>query len=415
MKTILKSPGSAIDALCRSVLFKKLRDIKRGRLIIIDQGQRHVFGPAESEFPVETTITVNRSDFYTRVSLGGSNGAGESYADGDWDCADLASLTRIFVANRDTLMTLDNGVGAALQPIERLIHKTRRNTVGKAKENIRAHYDLGNDFFSLFLDETMMYSCGIFKDAQSTLYEASTEKNDRICRKLALKPSDHVLEIGTGWGGFAIHAAKHYGCHITTTTISKAQYDMAQERIKREGVEDRITLLLEDYRNLTGTYDKLVSIEMIEAVGLDHLDEYFDVCSKRLAPHGTMMLQGIIIRDRYYEAAKKSVDFIKKHIFPGSGIPSVGALVKNSAAADLRLFHQEDLTAHYVRTLRSWSERLESRKTDFLNLGYPEKLYRLWQFYFGYCEGGFKENSIGLVQMMFTKQDHHHESILGAI
>ncbi len=412
----VKSFGSAVDSLCKSILFKKLSGIRTGRLVIKDGPDVRFFGETSPADGRSACITVLKSSFYTRAALGGSSGAGESYAAADWECDNLPGLVRIFVANRDQLNSLDSGVGALIQPLERLLHKARKNTVETASDNIKAHYDLGNDFFSLFLDETMMYSCGIFANENSSLFEASTEKNDRICRKLGLTPKDHVLEIGTGWGGFAVHAAKNYGCKITTTTISPSQFKMAEERVQKAGVGDRVTLLLEDYRHLKGTYDKLVSIEMVEAVGLDHLGTYFETCGARLKPSGSMLLQAIIIRDQYYEQARKSVDFIQKHIFPGSGIPSISSLV-NAAAdnTDMRLFHQEDITAHYVPTLRAWSERLRENKQQMIALGYPEHLYRLWQFYFGYCEGGFHEKSIGLVQMLFTKPQSEQPSILGLV
>ncbi len=415
-KSPVRVVGDVVDGFCKSVLFKKLAGIKRGRLVVQEGPEVRVFGEGTPADGMSAVIHVARPSFYTRAALGGSIGAGESYADTDWECDNLPGLVRIFVANRAQLDSLDGGVGALLQPIERLLHRARRNTVNNARDNIRAHYDLGNDFFQLFLDETMMYSCGIFATAHSSLFEASTEKNDRICRKLGLTPNDHVLETGTGWGGFAVHAAKNFGCRVTTTTISPAQFEMAKERVERAGVGDRVTLLLEDYRHLKGTYDKLVSIEMVEAVGLENLGTYFKVCGERLAPWGSMLMQGIIIQDQYYERAKKSVDFIQKHIFPGSGIPSVGshvkAVVENS---DMRLFHQEDITAHYVHTLRQWSARLKANKHEMLALGYPERLYRMWQFYFGYCEGGFHERSIGLVQMLFTKPQSAHAPILGAL
>lgn len=415
-RTRVRSFGSAVDSFCKSVLFGKLAGIRRGRITVRDGAEFRIFGSAPADAGMDVALTVHRSNFYSRSAMGGSIGAGESYADGDWDCDNLAGLVRVFVANRDILNSLDGGVGSLIQPLERMLHKARRNTVEKARDNIRAHYDLGNDFFQLFLDETMMYSCGIFSEATTTLFEASTEKNDRICRKLALSPKDHVLEIGTGWGGFAIHAAKNYGCRVTTTTISRAQYDMAQKRIREAGLESRIELLFEDYRKLRGAYDKLVSIEMVEAVGLDNLGTYFKACGDRLKPSGSMLLQAITIQDQYYEQARKSVDFIQKHIFPGSGIPSISSLVNAAAkSTDLRLFHQEDIGAHYVRTLQSWTERLRDRKKDMLALGYTEHLYRLWMFYFGYCEGGFNEKSIGLAQMLFTKPESAQSTLLGTL
>jgi cyclopropane-fatty-acyl-phospholipid synthase len=412
-------PGAgALDKLFKAALLRKFAGLKKGRLTVVDESgdapDARVFqGPEDGP---RARLTVRRPRFFLRTALGGSVGAGESFAEGDWEADDLAALVRLFVANRGVLDAMDRGLGAALQPAARLLHLLRANTRNGARENIRAHYDLGNDFFALFLDETWMYSCGIFKEEGSTLAEASTEKNDRICRKLGLSPSDHLLEIGTGWGGFALHAAKHYGCRVTTTTISRAQHELARERVREAGLQDRVELLFEDYRDLKGRYDKLVSIEMIEAVGLGNLETYFKACGERLKPEGSMLLQSIVIQDRYYEQARRSVDFIQRYIFPGSGIPSVGSLVAAAArGTDMRLFHQEDLTPHYARTLRCWSERLRDNKDKMLSLGYPETLYRMWQFYFGYCEGGFAERQIGLVQMLFTKPENRRAPLLGAL
>lgn len=449
--------AGVLDRIFKAALMKKFEGIRTGGLTLLDESgpvphSRSFQGPADGP---RATLRVLRPEFYLRTALGGSIGAGESFAEGDWEADDLAALVRLFVANREVLNAMDRGLGAALQPAARLLHRLRANTPKGSRENIRAHYDLGNDFFALFLDETWMYSCGIFKDdapasrsavcsegrdvpsssdsksngtqergdgkrpaadVDRSLFEASTEKNDRICRKLGLSPADHLLEIGTGWGGFALHAAKNYGCRVTTTTISRAQYDLARERVREAGLAGRIELLFEDYRDLKGRYDKLVSIEMVEAVGLDNLDTYFKACAGRLKPEGAMLLQSIIIQDRFFEQARKSVDFIQRYIFPGSGIPSVGALVGAAArGTDMRLFHQEDLTPHYARTLRCWSERLRDNKEKMLSLGYPETLYRLWQFYFGYCEGGFAERQIGLVQMLFTKPENRRQPLLGAL
>jgi cyclopropane-fatty-acyl-phospholipid synthase len=279
-----------------------------------------------------------------------------------------------------------------------------RNTLAGSQANIAAHYDLGNDFYALFLDETMTYSCGIFEQEDSTLEEASLAKYDRICRKLALKPEDEVLEIGTGWGGFAIYAAGRYGCRVTTTTISRAQFDLARPRIAEAGLEDRVTLLLKDYRHLTGSYDKLVSIEMIEAVGFEYFDTFFSVCSERLKDDGLMCLQAITIADQVFDRYRRSHDFIRSHVFPGSCLISLGALSASLArATDLRLIHLEDLTPHYARTLKLWRERFFANLDQVRALGYPETFIRLWEFYLCYCEGGFAERYIGDVQMVLAK------------
>jgi cyclopropane-fatty-acyl-phospholipid synthase len=289
-------------------------------------------------------------------------------------------------------------------PLLKLAHWLNRNDKTGSRRNISAHYDLGNRFFELFLDETMAYSSGIFERAESSLLEASTAKFDAACSKLALKPGQHLLEIGTGWGGLAIHAARAYGCRVTTTTISREQYDLARERVARAGLENQITLLLEDYRDLRGEYDALVSIEMVEAVGHQYLDTYFLKCAGLLKPTGAMLLQAITIRDQFYDQARREVDFIKRFIFPGCFIPSVKAITDSLArATDLKLYHMEDIGPHYARTLRLWRERFLARRSDVRAQGYPESFVRMWEYYLSYCEGGFEERQLGDVQMLLTK------------
>jgi cyclopropane-fatty-acyl-phospholipid synthase len=297
-------------------------------------------------------------------------------------------------------------------PLLTLAHWLNRNDKNGSRRNIAAHYDLGNRFFELFLDDTMAYSCGIFANAGTSLLEASTAKFDAACSKLDLKAGQHLLEIGTGWGGLAIHAARHYGCHVTTTTISREQYDFSRERVERAGLGDRITLLLEDYRDLRGQYDALVSIEMIEAVGHQYLGTYFRRCSDLLRPTGAMLLQAITIRDQFYEQARRSVDFIKRFIFPGAFIPSVQSLVSSVArSSDMKLFHLEDIGPHYARTLKIWRERFLARQAEVRAQGYPERFVRMWEFYLCYCEGGFEERQLGDVQMLLTKPRARRASI----
>jgi cyclopropane-fatty-acyl-phospholipid synthase len=290
------------------------------------------------------------------------------------------------------------------RPLLALFHAFRRNTENGSRANIAAHYDLSNEFFELFLDDTMMYSCGVFERPEATLREASIAKIDRICRKLELSPRDHLLEIGTGWGGFAIHAAREYGCRVTTTTISRAQHDLAAKRIRDAGLEDRITLLFQDYRKLTGVYDKLVSIEMIEAVGHHYYDDYFRSCSALLAPGGRMCIQAITIADQLYESARRSVDFIQRYIFPGSCIPSVTALCSSmTRASELRLVGLDDIGPDYVKTLMKWRENLTRRADEARALGFDDQFLRLWDFYFCYCAGGFAERRIGTVHMLLER------------
>jgi cyclopropane-fatty-acyl-phospholipid synthase len=309
---------------------------------------------------------------------------------------------------------MEKGLARLAAPVNRLLHFLNRNTRRGSRENILVHYDLGNDFYELFLDETLTYSCGIFESEQSSLKEASIAKYDRICRKLKLGRGDHVLEIGTGWGGFAIHAARHYDCRVTTTTISDNQHQLAAERFAAAGLSEKITLLKQDYRDLTGQFDKLVSIEMIEAVGHHYLETFFQVCSRLLKPDGMFLLQAITIRDQVFEKHKRSVDFIKRFIFPGSCIPSITAINYSIArATDLKLVHLEDITPHYARTLREWRRRFFANIDQVRKLGFSESFIRMWEYYLCYCEGGFTERYIGDVQALFAKPLSRTDPLLG--
>jgi cyclopropane-fatty-acyl-phospholipid synthase len=299
---------------------------------------------------------------------------------------------------------MEDGLAILTAPLRGAAHWLHRNTRAGSRRNIAAHYDLGNDFFELFLDETMMYSCALFERPDMSLAQASTAKLDAICRKLALGPQDHVLEIGTGWGGFALHAARGAGCRVTTTTISPAQYELARERVRAAGLGDRITVLLEDYRDLKGTYDKLVSIEMIEAIGHEYFGEFFRRCAERLVPGGPMLLQSITIAEDHYARARDEVDFIKRYIFPGCCIPSAGALVQAmSASSDLRVVDVEDIGPHYATTLARWRENFLARRDDVRALGYSAAFARMWEFYLCYCEAGFAERALGDVQMLLVR------------
>jgi len=301
-------------------------------------------------------------------------------------------------------------------PFQRAWHRLRDNTRHGSRQNIAAHYDLGNDFYATFLDRSMMYSAALFERPDATLQEAQTAKLERLCRKLDLKPSDHLLEIGTGWGGLALHAAREHGCRVTTTTISREQYDMSRRRVREAGLEQRIDVIFEDYRDLRGTYDKLVSVEMIEAVGHRWYDKFFGKCSELLKPDGLMALQAIVIDDRHYDEALKSVDFIQRHVFPGSTIPSVGAITSCAArVTDMHLVHHEDLTPHYARTLELWRERFFANMDRVRALGFDERFTRLWEYYLCYCEGGFSERQIGSVQMLYAKPMNRREPVLGAL
>jgi cyclopropane-fatty-acyl-phospholipid synthase len=349
---------------------------------------------------------------FTRILFGGSIGAAEAYMQGLWSADALTMVMRILALNQKAFEDMEKGLARLTTPLYRLYHFIRKNTTAGSRKNIMAHYDLGNDFYTLFLDETMTYSCGIFEKPESTLQQASEAKYDRICRKLQLTPGDRLIEIGTGWGGFAIHAAQNYRVQVTTTTISDEQFRFAAKRIKAAGLEDRITLLKEDYRSLDGKFDKLVSIEMIEAVGHQYLKTFFRICSRLLKDDGLMALQAITIGDQIFDRHKRSVDFIKRYIFPGSCIPSITAIGNAIAeVTDLRLVHLEDITAHYARTLREWRRRFFGNIDKVRALGFSDPFIRMWEYYFCYCEGGFAERYIGDVQMLFAKPLCRRESL----
>lgn len=399
-----KKNSGRLDAAARRGVFKLLSKLKVGKIILKESGAAYRFGRTTTDFPLQSTITVRHPRFYRNVLSGGSIGAGESYMDGDWATDDLTRVIRIILRNQIVMQGMEGGWARLTAPIYNLYHYFRRNSRKGSRNNITAHYDLGNDFYSLFLDDTWTYSSGIFENDDSTLAQASTAKYDRLCRKLALAPQDHVLEIGSGWGGFAIHAAQNYGCRVTTTTISDAQYALAKQRIQQAGLTGRIKLLKKDYRDLTGQYDKLVSIEMIEAVGHQYYDKFFKTCSDLLKPDGMLAIQAITIGDHIFDRHKYSADFIKRYIFPGSCIPSITAMHKSLAkVSDLRLFHLEDISPHYARTLGMWRERFFENIDRVKALGYGDRFIRMWDFYLSYCEAGFAERYIGNVQMVFTK------------
>ncbi len=395
---------SSLDGLGRRLVLQRLGGLSRGRLLVRDDEQTHAFGESAEDADVTLHMTIHDRRCYGEIAFGGSLGAGESYMQGHWSCDDLTGLIQLLLRNRHVLEGMEGGLAQLTAPLQKAFHWVNRNTRTGSRRNIAAHYDLGNDFFRLWLDPTMMYSAAVFEREDATLHQASLAKLDRICRKLDLKPTDHVVEIGTGWGGFAIHAAANYGCEVTTTTISREQFELASERVAAAGLSDRIHLLLEDYRDLTGRYDKLVSIEMIEAVGHHYLDTYFDKCSSLLKDDGAMLLQAITIQDQRYAQALKTIDFIKRYIFPGSFIPSVAAISDSlMRSTDMKIFHLEDIGPHYATTLRHWRERFFAHIDEVSALGYPEEFIRMWEYYLCYCEGGFLERAIGNVQVLLTK------------
>lgn len=395
-------PG-LMDGWAKNLLHQRLAGLESGEIVLVDGGTQR-FGQAGADFPVSVRIEVERPEFYGDTVFGGSLGAAEAYLAGAWRCSDLVGLVRILVRNRAVLDGLDGGLALAAAPLRKLAHAVNRNTRSGSRRNIAAHYDLGNEFFKLFLDDTLMYSCALFERPGMSLREASIAKLDRVCQKLGLKPGDEVLEIGTGWGGFALHAARHYGCQVTTTTISDNQYQLAAERIAAAGLGGNIRLLKQDYRDLEGRYDKLVSIEMIEAVGYAYYEAFFRQCAHLLKPDGLMLLQAITINDREYLRARDEVDFIKRYVFPGSCIPSVTALLDAAArGSDLQLVGLDDIGPHYAATLRHWREAFLANLDAVRAQGYAESFIRLWEFYLAYCEGGFEERALGDVHMLMAK------------
>ncbi len=400
------------ERLARRLVLRLLSRLKYGRIELREHSGVLRFGRGKED-DLSAVVTVKRARFYTAILIGGSLGAAEAYMAGDWSTDDLTAVIRIVVRNQYLFEGIDKGWSRLTLPLHLVVHWLRKNTRLGSRSNIVAHYDLGNAFYKLFLDETLTYSCGIFQSPGASLREAAIAKYDRLCQKLELTPDDHVLEIGTGWGGFALHAARRYGCRITTTTISQEQYQFAAQRFKAAGLEDRINLLQEDYRDLSGTYDKLVSIEMIEAVGHQFLDVFFACCSRLLKPDGLMALQAITIADQAYDRHKYSVDFIKRYIFPGSCIPSLTAMAEAlTRATDFRMFHLEDITPHYAVTLRAWRNNFFSNIDQVRALGFDDAFIRMWEFYLCYCEAGFTERYIGDVQMVLTKPKCRRDPIL---
>ena len=403
-KQLIDQPYPYLDRLSRKLICRQLEKIEEGEIIIQERGRVETFGKQGSDLPVSITVEVRDSSMWREIALGGANGAGEAYIQGSWRCSDLTGLVRILLHNNGALASMDHQLNHLGRYFQKLMHALNRNSRSGSRKNIAAHYDLGNDFFSLFLDKTMTYSSGFYQTPNSTLEEASIAKLDRICRKLNLLPGDRVLEIGSGWGGFSIHAAQNYGCHVTSTTLSYEQYQMAQKQVRKLGLEDRITLLLKDYRDLDGRFDKLVSIEMIEAVGHQYLDTYFKQCSKLLTHDGQMLLQAITIRDQDYSRALRNVDFIKKYIFPGGFLPSVSTMTTSiSGASDMKVSHLEDIGPHYARTLSDWRKRFLNRIEEVRGLGYSPEFIRMWEYYLSYCEGGFLARRLGTVQLLLCK------------
>ena len=411
-KALPFSTHGLTSSLLRRGVLNQLNSLRHGQLLIVEGDDRLQFGNASS--PLVGEIHVHDSAAWGLVASGGSIGAGEAFIHGYWTSPDLTAVVRVFVSNLDVLDAMERGLARLNRPLVRALHWLNRNTRKGSQKNIAAHYDLGNELFEQFLDPTMMYSAAQFAGAEDSLEQAQLNKLERICQKLALVPSDHLLEIGTGWGSMALYAASHYGCRVTTTTLSREQYEYTRQRIDAQGLQDRVTLLLSDYRDLTGSYDKLVSIEMIEAVGHRFLPTYFQKCADLLKPDGVMLLQAITIREQRYEQARHSVDFIQRYIFPGGALPSVQAMLQIVGRdTDMNLLHMEDFGLHYARTLRLWHDNFRRAHNRLRELGYDDYFLRLWEFYLCYCEGGFLERTIGTAQLLLAKPAAQPQPLLG--
>ena len=394
--------SSLLISIFKSGLLKKFQGLRTGNILVYDGNDEFSFGDDGSDEKV--AVNIHSQEFYVMVGSGGALGLAEAYMAGFWSSDNVVKLFQIILRNRDILLSLEKGFAKLIKPINKMIHRSRQNTLQGSKKNIVAHYDLSNDFYRLWLDPTMTYSCAFFKDESVTLEEASQEKLDRICRKLNLSEQDSVLEIGTGWGSFSIHAAKNYGCNVTTTTISDAQYEYARSRIKEEGLESKITLINKDYRELDGEYDKIVSIEMIEAVGYEYISGFFSKLSSLLNSNGFIALQGITYNDQNFDVYKDSVDFIKKYIFPGSCLISISQITEViKKDTDLAMIDMEDITKHYAITLNRWRKNFINVLPKVKEMGYSQAFINMWEFYFLYCEAGFLERNIGDVQLVFAK------------
>ena len=389
--------------MLKKIVFNQLHKITKGSLTLKDASSSYTFGD-QKNIKLHAEIIIHNPRFYRFVVFGGSIGCSEAYMSDYWSSPNLTNVIRLFAINPQLTDELESKFNILLKPFFRVIHRLNKNSQRNSKRNISAHYDLSNNFFKLFLDESMMYSSAIFKTRNQTLKAASLNKLDIICQKLNLKPTDHVVEIGSGWGGFAIFAAENYGCKVTTTTISQQQFSYTRDLINKKKLGKKITLLFEDYRNLEGKYDKLVSIEMIEAVGHHYYHEYFKKINTLLKPDGIALIQAITIRDQRYSQALQNVDFIQKNIFPGSCIPSIEIIQKNlTKETDMIISDLENINHHYAKTLNLWQKAFNKNQNKIIKLGFDERFIRMWNFYFSYCEGGFAERAINDFHILMSK------------
>ncbi|MCO8122052.1 cyclopropane-fatty-acyl-phospholipid synthase family protein [Stieleria sp. TO1_6] len=393
---------TGISKLTRRKMAAWLNDLGGGQIHFNDGSLRQTFGSVHTD--LQASWDVSDHDFYRLMALDGSLGMAESYLRGHWDSDDLLTLLRVLCRNLERADSATTRISAMAQRLRYAAFRFDDNSRSGSQRHIAAHYDLSNEFFALFLDPTMMYSAAWFDHETTTLEDASIAKLDRVCRKLNLQSTDHVVELGTGWGGFSLHAAKQFGCQVTTTTISKAQYCEASDRVRQAGLGDRIQTRCDDYRDLSGQFDKLVSIEMIEAVGEQHLDTYFRQCDRLLKPGGRCVLQAIVMPERRYESYRRSVDFIQKYIFPGGFLPSVAAIQQSvGRASTLRLDSIEDLSTHYAKTLGHWRQRFLSQLDEVRSLGFDDRFIRMWEYYLCYCEAAFREQTVRVVQIVWDK------------
>ncbi len=388
-------------AWARKLFLRMLSTVETGQLTVREQDQRWQFG---NDGDLRAELVILDPGAWQKILFGGSIGAGESYIETLWDVDDLPALIRIMLRNSSVVDRMDRGLSWLVRPLQLIRHFANRNSRVGAKKNIGAHYDLGNELYQTFLDPTLLYSSAIFPDETTPLEQAQQYKLERICQLLALQPTDSVIEIGSGWGGFALHAAGRYGCHVTTTTISDAQYEEARKRVDAAGLSDKITLLRDDYRDLTGRYDKLVSIEMIEAVGHRYLPFFLRKCGELLQPDGRMLLQAITIADQRYDSYARGVDFIQRHIFPGGCLLSNSRMLRLIAEqTDMVVRKIDDFGFDYARTLQEWRKRFAEATPRLEQLGYDRRFRRMWNFYFCYCEGGFLERAISVVHLVATR------------
>jgi cyclopropane-fatty-acyl-phospholipid synthase len=406
------APARLTDRAARAAALAVLRRIRAGEILLVDGAERLRLGRASAACPLRATVTVHHPGFYRAVLRGGSRALALAHIDGDWDCDDACTLTRIACLNMGAFDALASALVPVLTPLQRGLRWFDRNTPARSVRRVRRHYDLGNDFYSLMLDPTMMYSCGLYADPAMSLHEAQVAKLERVCHWLRLTPDDHVVEIGTGWGGLAVHAAQRYGCRVTTTTLSREQHAQAVRRVAEAGLRGRVTVLLEDYRDLRGTYDKLVSIEMIEAVGAQYFDSFFRTCSRLLAPDGLMFLQAIVTSHRLHRTTRYGRGFANDVIFPGGCLPSNTAMLDSvGRATDMRLVDFADITPGYPPTLLAWRDNVDAHVERIRDLGFDERFLRMWRLYLSFCAGAFAERRINDVQLLLAKPGFRAEQV----